>query len=350
MSGGVPRRRKRRTRRRGAWGDGPVPPPLSSHLRSARSFGGYPNWCPSLGCSSCGAQGALSPPPPLVVGPAGWPATHPLHLGSSAPTRWGAPHGGVPQVVPRCGAGGAPRWWGPTLLGTPHPASPRLTCFAHHVVLSFPPSSSLTVSLVLTVSLRRTTRLHGYLTNDGDSPGESPPPQEGSRERPTDTAGRVCSGLAFGFTNSSSHWGSPCGPPVWSTPVVGHHADAPAQLGTRATAGRSPRHTIRSPTRGWVTLRPSSAPQLRHTPEGGATTPTPGVPDRLRPAPGGHHNTRAPQKGPHTRGTPHRHTTKPSHSARGPARPRRTTTDAANTTADSRWNPTTAGLRVPPSG
>ena len=134
------------------------------------------------------------------------------------------------------------------------------------------------------------------------------------------------------FTNSSSHWGSPCGPPVWSTPVVGHHAAAPAQLGTRATAGRSPRHTIRSPTRGWVTLRPSSAPQLRHTPEGGATTPTPGVPDQLRPTgegsptPGGHHNTRAPQKGPHTRGTPHRHTTKPSHSARGPTRPRHTTT------------------------
>lgn len=242
MSGGVPRRRKRRTRRRGAWGDGPVPPPLSPHLRSARSLGGYPNWCPLLGCSSCGAQGALSPPPPLVVGPAGWPATQP-------PFTWGVvhPRGGEPLmvgshrwcpvvglVVPHC-------WWGPTFLGAPHPASPRLTLRTTWSSRSLRPL--ITVSLVLTVSLRRTTRLHGYLTNDGDSPGGDPPPQEGSRERPTNTARRVCSGLAFGFTNSSSHWGSPCGPPMWSTPVVGHHAATPAQLGTRAPAGRNPRHT-----------------------------------------------------------------------------------------------------------
>lgn len=219
MSGGVPRRRKRRTRRRGAWGDGPVPPPLSPHLRSARSFGGYPNWCPSLGRSSCGAQGPLSPPPPVIGGNragqlAGNPA--PLHLGIVHP------RGGEPLMVgshrwcPVVGLVVPHGWWGPTLLGAPHSASPCLTLRTTWSSRSLRPL--ITVSLVLTVSLRRTTRLHGYLTNDGDSPGGDSPPQEGSRERPTDTAGRVCSGLAFGFTNSSSHWGSPCGLPGCGAP------------------------------------------------------------------------------------------------------------------------------------
>lgn len=217
MSGGV-RRRKRRTRRRGAWGDGPVPPPLFPHLRSARSFGGYPNWCPSLGCSSCGAQGALSPPPP-VIGPAGWPATQP-------PFTLGVvhPRGGEPLMVgshrwcPVVGLVVPHGWWGPTLLGAP-PARLALPGLAHRVVLSFPPSCPshrLAGSDRLTTTRTLVPRLPHQrwgLTRRGPSTTRGVP-----RAPHRHYARRTCSGLAFGFTNSSSHWGSPCGLPGCGAP------------------------------------------------------------------------------------------------------------------------------------
>lgn len=204
MSGGVPRRRKRRTRRRGAWGDGPVPPPLFSSPSVCSIVRGIPQlvsligvflmWCPGRPFTTTTGKRAGR----LAGNPA------PLHLGSSAPTRWGAPHGGVPQVVPRCGAGGAPRWWGPTLLGAPHPASPDLALRTTWSSRSHRPL--LTVSLVLTVSLRRTTRLHGLPHQRWGITRRRPSTTRGGPRAPhRHYARRVCSGLAFGFTNSSSH-------------------------------------------------------------------------------------------------------------------------------------------------
>lgn len=286
-----------------------------------------------MGCSSCGAQGALSPPPPVIGGNrAGWLAGNPAPFTSGVVH----PRGGEPlmvgshSVVPRCGAGGAPRWWGPTFLGAPHPASPRLTLRTTWSSRSFRPL--LTVSLVLTVSLRRTTRLHGYLTNDGDSPGGDPPPQEGSRERPTNTARRVCSGLAFGFTNSSSHWGSPCGPPMWSTPVVGapcRRASTARHQGPGRTQPKT-HHRVSLTLQGVGDPATGSAPQLRHTPTGGATTPTPGVPERLRPtAEGPPTNTRrAPQHKGTPKGTPHQRDPTQAHHQTEPQRSRTSTTKA----------------------
>ena len=170
-------------------------------------------WCPGrpFTATTTGSRaGRLAGNPP------------PLHLGSSAPTRWGAPHVGSHSVVPRCGAGGAPRWWGPTLLGAPHPASPRLTLRTTWSSRSLRPL--LTVSLVLTVSLRRTTRLHGYLTNDGDSPGGDPPPQEGSRERPTDA---TCAEFARALPS-----GSPTPAVTGVAHVVSPGVEHPSSRGT----------------------------------------------------------------------------------------------------------------------
>ena len=226
MSRGVPRRRKRRTRRWGAWGDGPVPPPLSSHLRSARSFGGYPNWCPSLGCSSCGAQGALSPPPP-VSGPAGWPATQP-------PFTWGVVHlrgggsllVGSHSVVPRCGAGGAPRLVGSHIAwGT----TPRLASSDLALRTAWSSRSRrralLTVSLVLTVSLRRTPRSHGYLTNHGGAPpGEGPfaPQKRGPASAPPTLRAQSLLGPYPSVHRAPALTGvAHVVSPVWSTPGVG---------------------------------------------------------------------------------------------------------------------------------
>ena len=244
MSGGVPRRRKRRTRRRGAWGDGPVPPPLFSSPSVCSIVRGIPQlvsligvflmWCPGrpFTATTTGSR-------------AGWLAgnpAHPLHLGSSAPTRWGAPHGGVPQC-------GAPLWgwWCPTLVGVPHclghHASPRLTCLAHHVALSFSPSPSYRFA-----GSDRFTMTH-------DPASRLPHQRWGLTRRRTSTtrgvpraphrhyARRVCSGLAFGSPTPAVTGVAHVVPRVWSTPVVGHHAAAPAQLGTRAPAGRSLRHT-----------------------------------------------------------------------------------------------------------
>lgn len=213
---------------------------------------------------------------------AGNPA--PLHLGSSAPTRWGAPHGGVPQ-------GGAPLWgwWCPTLVGS-HIAwgtTPRLALSDLALRTTWSSRSRrralLTVSLVLTVSLRPTTRSHGYLTNHGGAPpGGDPLPQEGSRERPTDTTrAESAQALPFGSPTPALTGVAHVVPPVWSTSGVG----APCR---RAS-------TARHQDPGWtqpethhrvsLTLQrvgdpaPSSAPQLRHTPKGGDTTPThPGCP------------------------------------------------------------------------
>ena len=139
MSGGVPRGANGEPAGGGRGGTDRSPHPFSPHLRSARSFEGYPNWCPSLGCSSCGAQGALSPPPP-VSGPAGWPATQPPFTLGVVHPRGGEPlMVGSHSVVPRCGAGGAPRLVGSHIAWgtTPCLALPGL---AHRVVLSFPPS------------------------------------------------------------------------------------------------------------------------------------------------------------------------------------------------------------------
>ena len=136
------------------------------------------------------------------------------------------PRGGEPLMVgshrwcPVVGLVVPHVWWGPTFLGAPHPASPRLTLRTTWPSRSRRPL--LTVSLVLTVSLRPTTRLHGYLTNDGDSPGGDPPPQEGSRERPTNTTrAESARALPSGSPTPAVTGVAHVAPPVWSTPEVG---------------------------------------------------------------------------------------------------------------------------------
>ena len=179
-------------------------------------------------------------------------------------------------------------WWCPTLVGS-HIAwgtTPRLALSDLALRTAWSSRSSrllLTVSLVLTVSLRRTPRSHGYLTNHGGAPpGGDPSPQEGSRERPTDTTrAEFARALPFGSPTPALTGVAHVVSPVWSTPGVG----APCR---RAS-------TARHQDPGWtqpethhrisLTLQragdpaTSSAPHQGHTPKGGDTTPThPGCP------------------------------------------------------------------------
>ena len=110
MSGGVPRRRKRRTRRRGAWGGrtGPPTPFFSPSVCSivrgipqlVSLIGVFLMWCP--GCpftaTTTGSRaGRLAGnPAPFTLGVVHPRGGEPLMVGSH-------------RVVPRCGAGGAPR-------------------------------------------------------------------------------------------------------------------------------------------------------------------------------------------------------------------------------------------------
>lgn len=174
---------------------------------------------------------------------------------------------GSHSVVPRCGAGGAPRWWGPTLLGAPHPASPRLTLRTTWSSRSLRPL--LTVSLVLTVSLRRAPRSHGYLTNDGDSPGEGPPPQEGSRERPTDTTrAESAQALPSGSPTPAVTGVAHVVPRVWSTPVVGAPCRRASTARHQGPGWTQPEthHRISLTRQGWVALHPV-AHHTRGTPQ-----------------------------------------------------------------------------------
>lgn len=127
MSGGVPRRRKRRTRRRGAWGDGPVPPPLFSSPSVCSIVRGIPQVVSLIGVFLMWCPGR---PFTITTGKrAGWLA------GNPAPFTLGVvhPRGGEPLMVgshrwcPVVGLVVPHGWWGPTLLGAPHLASPRLT-------------------------------------------------------------------------------------------------------------------------------------------------------------------------------------------------------------------------------
>lgn len=186
-------------------------------------------------------------------------------------------------MVPRCGAGGAPR-----LVGS-HIAWGTTPCLASSDLALRTAWSSrsrrralLTVSLVLTVSLRRAPWSHGYLTNDGDSPGGDPPPQEGSRERPTDTMrAELARALPSGSPTPAVTGVAHVVPRVWSTPVVGapcRRASTARHQGPGWTLPET-HHRVSLTLQGVGDPATGSAPQLRHTPTGGAITPThPGCP------------------------------------------------------------------------
>ena len=155
---------------------------------------------------------------------AGWLA------GNPAPFTLGVvhPRGGEPlmvgshSVVPRCGAGGAPRLVGSHIAwGT----TPRLA------------SSDLALRTTWSSRSRRRPLSHRLAGSDRLTTTHDPAPwlphqrwgltrrgplcttEEGSRERPTDTTrAESARSLPFGSPSSSSHWGSPCGLPGCGAP------------------------------------------------------------------------------------------------------------------------------------
>ena len=364
MSGGVPRRRKRRTRRRGAWGDGPVPPPLFFSPSVCSIVRGIPQLVSLIGVFLMWCPGR--PFTATITGSrAGWLAGNPappLHLGSSAPTGWGAPHGGVPQ-------GGAPLWgwWCPTLVGshiawgtTPRLASSDLLCA---------PRGPLVPAVVLSHRLAGSDRL---TTTHDPAPWLPHQPwrgttrrgplcttEEGSRERPTDTTrAESARALPFGSPTPALTGVAHVVPRVWSTPGVGapcRRASTARHQGPGRTQPET-HHRVSLTLQRWVTLRPA----VHHT-KGAPQKVEPPRPHTrgARPAEANSRRHTDHQEGTTTHGRPKRDPTKrdptQAHHQTEPQRSRTNTTNAhhhraANTTANSRWNPATAGLRVPPSG
>ena len=258
---------------------------------------------------------------------------------------------------------GSHRWCPVVGLGGPHVGGVPHS-LGHHtpprLALGTAWSSHSRRRALLTVSLRRAPRSHGYLTNHGAPPGEGPPPQEGSRERPTDTTrAESAQALPSGSPTPAVTGVAHVVPRVWSTPVVGapcRRASTARHQGPGRTQPKT-HHQVSLTLQGVGDPATGSAPQLRHTPTGGATTPTPGVPDQLRPtAESPPTNTRrAPQHKGTPKGTPHQRDPTQAHHQTEPQRSRTNTTKAhhhraATTTATQQRNPATAGLRVPPSG